>query len=187
MDTDQNKNQTGGMPAINMGDMGDSLLVKDIDGRLKVLSDGELKELDTLLESTAVQSPAAPMHTPSVALDFPKFTDIALVPADHHFQEPDKTGGADTKATLHFHPGDKVDLERELEKLNSIFQVGSQKQYSVDKIARKLADKHNLSLSPEGYTSFAKALLAFFRQIRSAVDLHDQLIQIGRASCRERV
>lgn len=162
---DENKNQTAAPTP-------DGIVVKDLQGTFKVLSDGELKDLDALLSSTAQQTPQAQAAAmPSgTAVDFPKFTDLAEVPADPHFKPLASEQTSGEKAEHHFHPEDKVELERELEKLNTVFALNAQKQYSVIKIAQKLIEKHGLKFSEQESSGLAKALLSYFRQMRSFVE-----------------
>ena len=168
MDSDQNKNQSMVTATANPAD---GIIVKDVDGTFKVLSDGELKDLNSLLKTTEITVPATETVPPSLMLDVPKFTDLAVVPAETHFMEPEPAGKPNEKKDLHFHPDDKEELNRELEKLVSVYGVLPQKRYSVNKIAQKLIEKDGLVLDQVAEQAFTKALLTFFRQIRSAVDL----------------
>ena len=49
--------------------LGDSIVVKDVDGTMKVLSDGELKDLDVMLEHTQVAEEHAPKTEQRVGPD----------------------------------------------------------------------------------------------------------------------
>ncbi len=164
---EENKNQT-------ISAAPDDIVVKDLDGNFKVLSDGELKDLDDLLSST--QSAATIPQISSVnpphggALDFPKFTDLAAVPVNEHFEDPAVAKKGTTIAEHQFHPDDQDEVERELEKLNTVFGLSQQKQYSIVKIAQKLVDKHGLKLSEKDFMTFQKIVLSYFRQARSSVE-----------------
>ncbi len=176
---EENKNQTG-----QAGPNG--IVVKDYDGNFKVLSDGELKDLDALLSSTESSgSSAQPMSMAAQqdggVLSFPKFTDLAVIPKDEHFQAPETKQTGNKVAELQFHPDDTAEVERELEKLNAAFNLNTQKQYSVAKITQKLIDKHGLKLSQEDVSALHKVLLSYFRQARSLVETRAMLTQSKQA------
>src|SRR3989344_4601861 len=141
----ENKNQsTGSNPAA------DSIVVKDYDGSFKVLKDGELRQLDELLADSETQAPKSdskPAVSQTTAVAFPKFTDLAPVPADEHFVQKPSKPGAEATVELHFHPDDQAEIQRELDKLNTAFNIAPQKRYSISRIAKKLAEKHSLRLS----------------------------------------
>lgn len=183
------------------------MLVKDYDGHLKVLSHGELREVQEYLVQ-AESPPSAPglrldgagtagsaggpskLLPASQVVSFPVFTDLALMPPDEHFREPDGSASltTDEKATpsgttaLHFHADDQHEIIRELAKLQQLFKVGPQKQYSIQKIAQKLADKHGLRFSPPDFAKFAMILLSGFRQARSFTMIRERLIAPREAS-----
>ena len=156
-------------------------MVKDLDGRYKIAYEGELRELDSILSSSEVVSLATnfslpPDHAAGQELGFPKFTDIASVPADEHFKEPYRKPEPHAKAELHFHPDDQKELEREIEKINTLFSLAPQKKYSVTKIAEKLTEKHQLRLSDVAMRIFTKTLISFFRQARNSIQTRSVLV-----------
>ncbi len=153
----------------------EGIIVKDYDDRFKVLHEGELKELDEFLTSAETAPPAPPAKSIK-ELGFPKFTDLAPVPADSHFKEPEKAATFGEKSELHFHPEDQDEIRRELEKLNELFRLSPQKRYSIVKIADKLAEKHGLKLSSSEAKTFAKTLLSYFRQMRSLIETRAILV-----------
>lgn len=170
---EENKNQSTPTSA-QMSALPGGVMVKDLDGRYKVAYEGELRELDSLLSSSEVTPQAAnsslpPDHAAGQELGFPKFTDIASIPADEHFKEPYRKPEPQAKAELHFHPDDQKELEREIDKINTLFSLAPQKKYSVTKIAEKLAEKHQLRLSDADMRTFTKTLISFFRQARNSI------------------
>ncbi|MEK7584074.1 MAG: hypothetical protein AAB490_02430, partial [Patescibacteria group bacterium] len=171
----ENKNQsTGRTPAA------DSIVVKDYDGSFKVLKDGELRQLDELLADSETLAPGPVSKTvasKTTEVAFPKFTDLAPVPADEHFvQQPSKPAAGET-VEHHFHPDDQVEIQRELDKLNTVFNIAPQKRYSISRIAKKLAEKHSLRLSEEELVGFTKTLLSYFRQSRSLTQTRETLMR----------
>jgi len=157
----------------------DSIVVKDVDGTMKVLSDGELKNLDTILESTQVaDEQASNSDLKEMHLTVPRFTDLASIPKDEHFKEPEKDTSnvsGNGKAKHQFHEDDESEIQQELDKIKSIYNVAQQKRYSIELIANKLIEKHQLNLSGEDIKKFIKILLSRFRQVRNAVDTKAQM------------
>lgn len=147
----------------------DDILVRDVDGRFKIISDGKLVDIDQYAVAGAGAKTSWPEHDKS--LDFPKFTDLAVVPENEHFSELSRAANSGrSRADLQFHPSDTHEIQQELEKLNTVFNLGGQKKYSAIKMARKLADKHLLRLTPDEFKNFTKILLSLFRQTRSFVE-----------------
>jgi len=171
------KNQTA--TPTNAAGFPNDIVVKDYDGKLKVLEGGELRELDEVLsESEVGQNAGTQPQQQATQLAVPKFTDIAVTPEEVHFQEPPKDTSSpepSARADLHFHPDDKEEIQQELEKLTQVFQIAPQKKYSASKIARKLADKHALTLTGDAFSAFSKIILSYFRQMRSTVDIRASL------------
>lgn len=174
---EENQNQTNkvgqSMPSIS------GLMVKDVDGKFKVLADGELKELETMLAATEVTpvTQHGALEEMTRAVDIPKFTDLATIPEESHFREPEKTPEPGVKADLHFHPDDKAEVERELDKLTTVFNLMPQKKYSIFKICQKLIEKHSLTLQENDKKAFASILLSFFRQSRNSIDTRSMLME----------
>lgn len=178
---EENKNQNASTSTTPMPNLPGGIMVKDLDGRYKIAYEGELRELDSILSNSEVASPATntslpPGHAAGQELGFPKFTDITSVPADEHFKEPYRKSEPHAKAELHFHPDDQKELEREIEKINTLFSLAPQKKYSVTKIAEKLAEKHQLRLSDADTRTFTKALISFFRQARNSIQTRSVLV-----------
>ncbi|OGY91872.1 MAG: hypothetical protein A3B30_01165 [Candidatus Komeilibacteria bacterium RIFCSPLOWO2_01_FULL_52_15] len=167
----EDKNQNRGVQPAG-------LIVKDVDGKLKILAEGELKEIDALLAETLTKtapSAAPAAHNAGQEIAFPRFTDQAPPPADVHFKEPDKPSAPGGVAQLHFHPDDQRQIALELEKINTLFNINDQRQFSVIKIADKLLEKHTVRFGNERRSAFIKLLLSYFRQSRSLVQTRDML------------
>lgn len=154
----------------------DGILVKDYDGTLKILSDGVLKDAHAILDASEVSLHAPlPAVLPDQRLTLPRFSDLAPAPADPHFTEPRPQAAGDAVRELHFHPEDKDDAARELEKIQNFLGGVPQKKYSIEKVARKIAEKHSLVLTEFQFGIFIQVLLSFFRQMRNSVETRTAL------------
>jgi len=141
------------------------------------LSGGELKELDSFLDRSEVDTKTEEPELAKVTdVGMPKFTDLAAIPGDSTFSEPEKQAKPEGKSELHFHADDKGEIQNELDKLSAAFKLVPQKKYSIAKIAERLAQKHKLKLSANDLRIFTKILLTYFRQMRSSAETREMLL-----------
>jgi len=158
--------------ATNQIDLESDILVKDTDGKFKVFDHGQLKDLTAGVS----QKPLNGLNSGAGVFLLPSASKPAVVPADEHFLHlPKAQLSKGARSAFHFHPDDEAEIEVELNKINDLLAGQQQRKYSVEKIARKLVEKHGISLAPAQFVKFVKILLSFFRQARNFVQTKELL------------
>ncbi len=143
----------------------DDLLVKDLSGHLKAYH----------------QTKNAPVEAPSIlpndaALEIApshELTTIHAAPKDASFDFFHDGGQAHEPATFVFHPED----HQQIEDFRQNLPVDDSKKYSVEKIAERIAEKHNLIFDQVNKALFDSLLLDFFRNRKNYTIAREYLLE----------
>ena len=143
----------------------DDLLVKDLSGHLKAYH----------------QTKNAPVEAPSIlpndaALEIApshELTTMHAAPADASFDFFHDGGQAHETASFVFHPED----HQQIEDFRQNLPVDDSKKYSVEKIAERIAEKHNLIFDQANRTLFDALLLDFFRNRKNYTITREYLLE----------
>lgn len=143
----------------------DDLLVKDLSGHLKAYHQTKNAPIDapSILPNDAALE-IAPSH---------ELTTIQAAPADASFDFFHDGGQSHELATFVFHPED----HQQIEDFRQNLPIDDSKKYSVEKIAERIAEKHNLIFDQNNKALFDSLLLDFFRNRKNYTITREYLLE----------
>lgn len=143
----------------------DDLLVKDLSGHLQAYHQTKNTPIEapSILPNDAALE-IAPSH---------ELTTIQAAPADASFDFFHDGGQAHEPASFVFHPED----HQQIEDFRQNLPVDDSKKYSVEKIAERIAEKHNLIFDQTNRVLFDSLLLDFFRNRKNYTITREYLLE----------
>lgn len=165
------------MIASELQSNNEEILVMDETGQFKVLSGGQLKDLNDF-SGQSLSTSARPLGAAAGVEENEEEKLKPILPMDTGYEEkmlqPPPPALYKQTSSFYFHPADEEEAAKHQ---GTHAGADGRKKYSLDKIAVKAAENYQLNSNQETFSRLRSAIFSFLRDRRSAVDTKDLLVR----------